>query len=95
MDSNADSSRLDTLRSELLITAAPPAAEDQCSAADTLEPRESSEHAESPQAEDTRTIPTRPVTPFTATRESPEFTEEEEDLTLSTDVVRIVSCHTD
>ncbi|CAB1413948.1 unnamed protein product [Pleuronectes platessa] len=93
MDSEADSSHLDTLTSEPLITAAPPAAEDQCSAADALERRESSKHettdprAKSPPAEDTRTIPTRPLTPFTATRESPEFTEEdEEDPTLSTDV---------
>ncbi|XP_034436669.1 nesprin-1-like [Hippoglossus hippoglossus] len=95
MDSKAESSHPETLTSEPLITAAPPAAEDQCTAADSLERRESSKHetsatdprAKSPQAEDTRTIPMRPVTPFTATRESPEFTEEDdEDPALSTDV---------
>ncbi|XP_062267756.1 nesprin-1 isoform X1 [Platichthys flesus] len=93
MDSEADSSHHDTLTCEPLISTAPPAADDQCPAADTLERGESSKHettdprVKSPPAEDTRTIPTRPITPFTATRESPEFTEEdEEDPTLSTDV---------
>ncbi|XP_069371611.1 nesprin-2a isoform X5 [Paralichthys olivaceus] len=93
MDSKADSSRPDTLTAAPLIAAVSPATEDQYAAADTLERHESPKHetfapdphAKSPQAEDTRTIPARPVTPFTATRESPEFTEDEDkDLTLST-----------
>ncbi|XP_078030046.1 nesprin-2a isoform X4 [Epinephelus lanceolatus] len=89
MDSKAGkalSPKTETTKS--LVAAAVPAAEFKFTAAairDTYgspqhETRIANPHAESPQAaaavEDTRVIPTRPITPFSATRGSREFIEE-------------------
>ncbi|XP_008295523.1 uncharacterized protein LOC103368812, partial [Stegastes partitus] len=86
-----------TVTTESLNTAAIPAAEDQFNTAATNQNHDSSKHetlhtdpsAKSPQAaaavEDTRLIPSRPITPFTSKRASDEFIEEEvEDRSVST-----------
>ncbi|XP_054871829.1 nesprin-2 isoform X5 [Amphiprion ocellaris] len=86
-----------TVTTESLNTATIPAAEDQFVTAATDQHHESPKHetlhtvpqTKCPQAaaalEDTRLIPSRPITPFTSKRASDEFLEEEvEDLCLST-----------
>lgn len=95
MDSkDGKASSLETVTAEPLISAAVPAAEVEFTGAEHGSPKHETlvpydHHVKSLQTvaavEDTRLIPVRPITPFTATRGSDEFIEErDEHLFLST-----------